>query len=160
VLKSKIEELRKQLNRIESGNTQKAASKDNGSSEVPGYYIPFDQMPSLGLQLARLMRETKVQEEVFRLLTSQYEIAKLEEAKDVNTIQILDLAKPPDKKSSPKPILIVGVSAFMALPIGVFLAFLLEQMHRFRMREPERYSEIAAYLKFRRKEKNTLPTSS
>ena len=136
MLKSKIAELQKQLRRIEEGNP----SKDD-------LFIPFKEMPALGLQLARLMREAKIQEEVFKLITTQYELAKIEEAKDVNTIQVLDWAVPPDKKSSPKRTLIVILSTLVAFFIAVFLAFFLEYIDRIKTDDPDRYQQLANNLK-------------
>jgi len=136
MLKSKIAELQKQLYKIEAGNP----AKDE-------FYIPFKQMPTLALQLARLMREAKIQEEVFKLLTSQYELAKIEEAKDVNTIQVLDRAIPPDRKSSPNRRLIVILSTLAAFFIAVFLAFFLEYIDRIKTDDPDRYQQLANNLK-------------
>ncbi|MBW1860928.1 MAG: lipopolysaccharide biosynthesis protein [Deltaproteobacteria bacterium] len=141
MLKSKIDELQKQLARIESGNPSK--DKDN-------FYIPFTELPNLGMKLARLMRETKIQEEVFGLLTSQYELAKIEEAKDMNTIQILDEAVPPDRKSGPKRRLIVILSTLVAFFLAVFLAFFMEFIQRIKTEDQERYQMMVDYLKFRK----------
>ena len=105
MLKSKIEELQRQLAKLETGGK----ALKNKSRHVPNetssdLFIPFDELPELGLELARLMREAKIQESVFELMTTQYELAKIEEAKDVNTIQVLDKAVPPDKKIKPQTI--------------------------------------------------------
>jgi outer membrane receptor protein involved in Fe transport len=50
-------------------------------------HIPFAQVPELGLELARLMRDVKVQETVYTLLTQQLEQAKSAEARDMPTVQ-------------------------------------------------------------------------
>ena len=139
MLKSKIEELQKQLAKIESGNPEKNA--DN-------FYIPFKELPDLGMRLARLMREAKIQEQVFELLTSQYEMAKIEEAKDMNTIQILDEAVPPDRKSGPKRSMIVILSTIVGFFIAVFLAFIKEFVLKVKTQDPERYSELVRGVKF------------
>jgi len=139
MLKSKIEELRKQLAKIESGNPEKDA--DN-------FYIPFKELPDLGMRLARLMREKKIQEEVFELLTSQYEMAKIEEAKDMNTIQILDEAVPTDMKSSPNRALIVILSTIVGFFIAVFFAFINDFVLKVRTKDPEKYKELIRGVKF------------
>jgi uncharacterized protein involved in exopolysaccharide biosynthesis len=120
-LKSKISELRKQLGKIESG-----------SAADGGFYIPFSEFPSLGLELARLLRETKIQEEVFKLVTTQYELAKIEEAKDVNTVQVLDRAVAPDQRSGPRRSLIISLSLLLAFFGAVFYAFTAEYVARLR----------------------------
>lgn len=145
MLKAKIAGLKEQLERIEKGSP---SSDKNGSDE---FFIPFNQIPDLGMKLARLMREAKIQEEVFKLITTQYEMAKIEEAKDMDTIQVLDRAVPPDKKSSPKRALIVILSTVVAFFLAVFLAFFMEYLHRVKTEDPERYHEISQAMKLRKK---------
>jgi G-rich domain on putative tyrosine kinase len=54
-----------------------------------------------------LYRRTKVNEAVFELLTKEYEIAKIQEAKEIPAAQVLDPATLPEKKSSPHRLLIM-----------------------------------------------------
>jgi uncharacterized protein involved in exopolysaccharide biosynthesis len=129
-LQAGINELQKQLSKIESGGDENA------------FYIPFNELPELGMQLARLTREFKIQENVFELLTSQYELAKIEEAKDVNTIQLLDKAVPPDKKAKPKRGLIVILCTFAAFFIAVFTAFFLEFVEKIKNEDEMRYKAL------------------
>jgi uncharacterized protein involved in exopolysaccharide biosynthesis len=151
MLKSKIRELKNQLARIESGSIGTASLKKNKPvKDDSDFYIPFDELPALGMQLIRLMREAKIQEEVFKLITTQYELAKIEEAKDVDTIQILDRAAPPDYKSSPKRAIIVILSTIVAFFLAVFLAFLAEYIHRLKTEDQERYQQLVRSIKFRK----------
>lgn len=151
MLKSKIAELENQLARIETGKLEKNPRQEKGMGrEASDFYIPFSELPELGLQLARLSREAKIQEKVFELLTSQYELAKIEEAKDVNTIQVLDRAVPPDRKSKPKRSNIVVLSAVVVFFLSVFLAFFLEYVKRLKTDDQERYYQIASHLRFRK----------
>ncbi len=75
--------------------------------------------PSLGMELGRLIRDVKIQAEIFKLVTNQYEMAEIEETKDINTIQVLDSVVPPDKISGPNRKLIV----LLAAGGGFFYAF-------------------------------------
>jgi tyrosine-protein kinase Etk/Wzc len=122
MLKTKIEELTKQLEAIERGEQPDA---DNQRSFQNGkksdFYIAFADLPRLGMQLMRLTREAKIQEKLFELLTAQYEIAQIEEAKDVDTIQVIDSAVPPEKKISPKRSMIVIISTLLSLLISFFV---------------------------------------
>lgn len=146
-LNSKIVELTRQLARIEKGNEGHAVVK-NASAKEPdsNLYISISEMPALGLQLARLEREARVQEEVYKLITSQYEVAKIEEAKDINTVQILDRAIPPDRKSGPKRTLIVGLSGVCGFFMAVFICFVLDFKDRLREQDPERYKQLVRNL--------------
>ncbi|MBW1911493.1 MAG: lipopolysaccharide biosynthesis protein [Deltaproteobacteria bacterium] len=139
MLKSKISELRKQLARIEGSISTKGT-----------LYIPFKELPALGMQLVRLMREAKIQEEVFKLITTQHELAKIEEAKDIDTIQILDRALPPDYKSSPKRSLIVILTTVVAFFLAVFLAFFMEYISRLKTEDQERYQQLVRSIRFRK----------
>jgi uncharacterized protein involved in exopolysaccharide biosynthesis len=108
MLKARIEELQKQLDSIEQGEKpQPGDSKLSATTKGTNFYLPFEDLPRLGMELARLTREAKIQEKLFELLTSQYEMARIEEAKDIDTIQVIDRAVPPEKKISPKRVRIV-----------------------------------------------------
>ena len=123
MLKAKIEELRKQLGAIEQGIKQETdASNPSTTGKEPNFYIPFDDLPRLSLELMRLTREAKIQEKLFELLIAQYEMARIEEAKDVDTIQVLDRAVVPEKKVSPKRSKIVIVSTILAFLVTAILA--------------------------------------
>ena len=108
-----------------------AEGKKSQSPSVPkDIFIPTEKIPDLGLQYARLFRDAKVQETLFGLLTQQYELARIQEAKDSPTVQVLDVAKAPEKKIRPKKALIILLSTMTALFLAVFLAFFLEFLEK------------------------------
>jgi tyrosine-protein kinase Etk/Wzc len=128
-LRSSLQELRKQLYMMESGK--------GGKGMLPGdrLHPAMITVPLLALDYGRLMRELKVQETLYTLLTSQYEQAKLVEARDTPTVQVLDQAVPAEKKSKPSIRLNMMIAGFLSLFIGMFLAFFLEYLERIRMRQ-------------------------
>jgi tyrosine-protein kinase Etk/Wzc len=128
-LRSSLQELRKQLYTMESGK--------GGKGMLPGdrLHPAMITVPLLALDYGRLMRELKVQETLYTLLTSQYEQAKLIEARDTPTVQVLDQAVPAEKKSKPSIRLNMMIAGFLSLFIGMFLAFFLEYLERIRMRQ-------------------------
>jgi uncharacterized protein involved in exopolysaccharide biosynthesis len=69
-------------------------------------YPPLRQLPRLAVPYADLYRRVKVQEGVFELLTQQYEVARIEEAKDVPVVRVIDPPGIPEKKSFPPRILL------------------------------------------------------
>lgn len=83
-----------------------------------------------GLENVRKLRELKFLEVTVELLTKQYEIAKIDEAKDAVLIQVVDRAIPPDYKSKPKRALIVTLTTLAAGFLAVLLAFVLEAIER------------------------------
>ncbi|MBS0170423.1 MAG: hypothetical protein JSR62_08710 [Nitrospira sp.] len=124
---SNIDELKKQLAMMESGK--------NGKGMLPGQdrlHPAMISVPELALQYARLFRQVKVQETLFTLLTSQYEQAKIAEARDTPTVQVLDPGVPADKRSRPRVLLNLAVAGVLALVLGVFLAFFLDYRARVR----------------------------
>ena len=64
---------------------------------IPG----FSEVPDLGLKLGRLIRDVEVQNKLYAFLTQQYEEAKIKEAKDTPTVQVLDYAILPQLKYKP-----------------------------------------------------------
>ena len=141
MLKSKISELLEQLARIETGAAE-------GEDKAGGYFIPFSRLPELGMQLAALLRETKTHEEVLKLLTAQHEIAKIEEAKDVNTVQVLDYAGVPDRTSGPARRVIVILATALGLIVACVLAVVLAYVDWLRSERAELYAEIVERLRF------------
>ncbi len=81
-------------------------------------YLPLRQVPRLAVPYANLYREVRVQETVYDLLTQQYEIARIQEAKDVPAVSVIDLPGIPEKKSFPPRAVLT-----MALAFGFFVLF-------------------------------------
>lgn len=130
-VRSSIEELKKQLSLLESGK--------GGKGMLPGdrLHPAMITVPGLALEYGRLLRELKVQETLYALLISQYEQAKLSEARDTPTVQVLDAAIPAEKKSKPSITLNVIIGGLLALFVGIFLAFFLEYLERIRARQAQ-----------------------
>lgn len=79
-----------------------------------------------GADNLRLLRDVKYREVVFELLARQYELAKIDEAKDSSIIQVMDPAVEPDRKSGPKKKQIVLISAFVAFLVAIFWVIVRE----------------------------------
>jgi uncharacterized protein involved in exopolysaccharide biosynthesis len=97
-LRARVTELRAQLGKMggESGTSAAPSSETDAS-----LYPAIRQLPLLGVTYADLYRQTKIQETVYELLTQQYELAKVQEAKEVPSVKVLDAAVVPTKKSFP-----------------------------------------------------------
>jgi uncharacterized protein involved in exopolysaccharide biosynthesis len=87
-------------------------------------------IPQLGTEYLRKMRELKSQETIYEQLTKQYEVAKLSEAKDVASIQILDEAVVPTKKSKPKRSMIVLLATSVAFIFSLCAVFVSEYLEK------------------------------
>ena len=78
-------------------------SADNSGplSRIGAEYPPLRQLPRLAVPYADIYRHVRVQEAVYEMLTQQYEIARIQEAKDVPVIRVIDAPGIPEKKSFP-----------------------------------------------------------
>jgi len=123
-VQSSISELRKQLQIMETGKS--------GKERLPGDRLrpAITSVPTLALEYGRLARDLKVQETLYALLISQYEQAKLTEARDTPTVQVLDPAIPAERKSRPKILLNVLIAGILSLFVGIFWAFVRGAMDR------------------------------
>jgi uncharacterized protein involved in exopolysaccharide biosynthesis len=139
-LRTKTTQIRKQLEKMEFGD------QDTESEKSQVLYVPFSEVPKLGLELARLTRDLKIQEAIFELLSSQYEQAKIQEAKDTPTIQVLDRAVPPEKRSRPKRAMMVILAGIASLFVGIVFTFGLEYLQATRKRNPEEFRKIEQLL--------------
>lgn len=88
---------------------------NNGANEGGELYPPLRQLPRLAVPYADLYRTVKVQETVFELLTQQYEIARIQEAKDIPVVSVIDSPGVPEKKSFPPRLLLALALTLLAL---------------------------------------------
>jgi uncharacterized protein involved in exopolysaccharide biosynthesis len=109
-VQSRIAELRHQLDKIGGVPSENAESptKSPGASVYPS----LRQLPMLGVTYADMYRRTKVQEVLFEILTKQYELAKVAEAKELPSVRVLDPAEVPERKAGPvrSNIVLLGIS--------------------------------------------------
>jgi len=124
-----IANLRSQIARLEGAGS-------DGS--MPG----VGAMPQLGQEYMRLMREFKIQESLVELLTKQYEMTKLNEAKDVVPFQLFQSAKVPELKSKPKRSLMVILATVTSGFVMVFLAFIREYTSKMNDEDRKRWQEL------------------
>lgn len=135
-VKASIANIRGQIARLEG---------EGRGSSIPS----VGTAPSLGQEYLRLMREFKIQETLVELLTKQYEMAKLNEVKDVSGLQVLQKARVPDKKTKPKRALIVLFVTFASFMSSLFLAFIMEYAERMPDGERERWRALRRCLPVR-----------
>ncbi len=87
--------------------------------------VRFGNSPQLQLQLARLDREVQTRADVYRLLSREYEVARIEEKRDTPTFSIIDPATPPVRKHQPRVLLNIVVAVFCAVGLRFALASLI-----------------------------------
>ena len=123
-LRRRIDEMNRQLARMQYGDGSTRRAADGAGRR--DFVVPFSQVPGVGLELARLTREVKVQETMMTLLTQQVEQARIAEAKDLPVVQLLDRAVPAQRASKPRLIVNLAVAGVASLFAAVLLAFVLE----------------------------------
>ena len=119
-VRARISELKKQLEKIEGKGED--ASAPSGQQQ-DSLYPSIRRLPVLGVTYADLYRRTRVQEAVFETLTKEYELAKVQEAKEIPTVRVLDPPDVPDKKSFPPRRLVALLGTVFALAMGTAWIF-------------------------------------
>jgi capsule polysaccharide export protein KpsE/RkpR len=121
-LNARVEELRKQLEKLGGTNASGdrsaslAADRPGDLPAAPGGGLPYPTIHSLPLleaKYADYYRRAKIQETVYELLTEQFELAKVQEAKETPSVKVLDPGTIPEKKSYPPRLLIMLAGTFL-----------------------------------------------
>lgn len=128
-----VNSLRQQLSALEAGRS---------SGEQTRFDIPLKDYPARSLRYLRALREVKVQEAIYELLTQQYEQFRIQESRDTPTVQVLDRAVPPLLKARPiRSLLCIGITA-VGFVLSVLLAGALEWLRQTRERAPARFEQL------------------
>jgi len=94
---ARVNELQRQLQKLGGNQDGAVDAKAQGDSMYPS----IKKLPLLGITYADLYRQMRVKEAVFETLTQQYELAKLEEVKQIPSVRVLDAPEIPERKSFP-----------------------------------------------------------
>jgi uncharacterized protein involved in exopolysaccharide biosynthesis len=108
---------------VSTGTGGETMMDKGGKIDKNDFYPPLRQLPRLAVPYADLYRRVRVQETVFELLTQQYEMARIEEAKDVPVVSVIDPPGIPEKKAFPPRLLVALL--FTAFVFAVVSALIL-----------------------------------
>jgi capsule polysaccharide export protein KpsE/RkpR len=131
-LRQEVEASRAELRKYERGSGA-------GGFGV-GFGVSFQHLPEVAAQFARKYLDFKVQQEAFATLYQQYEYARVLEARDAPALTVLDYAVPPERRSFPRRMIIVGAVFLFSLTIGLFVAFGAEYFDLLRVARPDEYA--------------------
>jgi len=109
---ARITELQHQLNKF-SGPLPTSSSDGHGASQDP--YPVLRELPVLGVPWADRYRDVKMEETVFEVLTKEYELAKVQEAKEIPSVKVLDAPEVPEYKAFPPRLLIIFIGVSLSL---------------------------------------------
>lgn len=140
---ARIDALHRELTQLTGSSaplpTPSSDSITQSNAEDKGeLYPPLRQLPRLAVPYADLYRRVKVQETVFALLTQQYEIARIEEAKDTPVVSVIDTPGVPEKKSFPPRLLITLLLTFVSVLATSTLLLLREGWSQVSPADPRR----------------------
>lgn len=90
----------------------------NSGGGTDGPYPSARELPVLGVGYADRLRRVKVDEAVFETLTKEYELAKVQEAKEIPTVKVLDPPNVPERKSFPPRLVIMVFGTIFAGILG------------------------------------------
>lgn len=140
-LKAKVTEAQVRLQSMQGSYTNQA----------PEYKLAQAQYRALAEQLVKAedtnsanetddyiskYREFKYQETLFELFAKQFELAKVDEAKEGALIQVVDVAHPPEKKSKPRKAMFAVVST-LAAGFGLLCFVFVRQAWRNAKKDPD-----------------------
>ena len=159
-LNARVEELRKQLEKL--GGTQAkgvpgAVSPAEQTADSPAAsanglpYPTIKNLPLLGAKYADYYRRAKIEETIYELLTEQYELAKVQEAKETPSVKALDPARIPEKKSFPPFLVIMSLGTVLASALSVIWVLGSARWEEVDPSDPRKAfaQEVAATLKAR-----------
>ena len=124
VTQAKIAELQHELDKMGGSSAPLADASPGDSTANPSSstaFLPLRQVPRLAVPYANLYRELRVQETVYGLLTQQYEVARIQEAKDIPVINIIDAPGIPEKKSFPPRTVLSLASTLLIVLIACWI---------------------------------------
>ena len=113
--KQELEEIKARYADLQTGS-------DSSRIDTTDIYVPFLKVPDMAVQIAELKRDVQVQESVWELLNRQYYQAKIEEARNTPSIQVLDPAVPPPFRSAPQRKFIVITLGLLGFVFSIFYA--------------------------------------
>src|SRR2546429_8539540 len=119
-VRARIAELKRQLEKLDGKGEQDLEP----AGQQPDYLYPsIRKLPLLGVTYADLYRRTRVQEAVYESLTKEYELAKVQEVKEIPTVKVLDHPNIPGKKSFPPRLLIMLLGTAFAVVVATTWVF-------------------------------------
>jgi uncharacterized protein involved in exopolysaccharide biosynthesis len=110
---ARAHELQKKLDEMGGAGTGESAKGE------PALYSSMRKLPILGVTYADLFRQTKIEEAVYEMLTELYELAKVEEAKEIPSVRVLDEATVPTRKTFPPRTVITVIGTLLGLALAI-----------------------------------------
>jgi capsule polysaccharide export protein KpsE/RkpR len=140
-LRARIAELQRQLTMMGGGGAEDTQNSKNQDQLYPS----IRKLPLLGVRWADLYRQTKIAETVYDMLRQRYELARIEEAKEVPTVKVLDEPAVPEKKASPHRLIIILICTLITLLGASVWVIGKERWQQVDPQHPKKLLAITAY---------------
>ena len=138
-----------ELAKLENGSAPIASAKNTIETPAGDVNANATKSPENGTSNIQLLRDVKYYQMLYEMLAKQYEVARLDEAKDIPIIQVLDKAVEPERKFKPQRALLTIAAAFLGLILALVAAFVSEAMNQQQSAEQaEKWRQLKIYLKF------------
>jgi len=105
-----------------SQRVYEAKLREYETGDAPGIMPSLDKTSRIFPEYAKMIRDIEVQNQLVLFLTKEHEQARLQEARDVSPLIIVDASNVPEYKARPKRLLIIMVVVFVEnlLFVGFF----------------------------------------
>jgi tyrosine-protein kinase Etk/Wzc len=133
--------LTREIGLLESQLTQ---LERGGNLDSTAFRVPLAQFPARSAAYARALRDVKIQEALYELLTEQFEQYRIMELRDTPTLQVLDTATPADKRYRPIRWLICTIATGLAFLFSCAVALALDGWERLRRERPDQWRVLDA----------------
>jgi capsule polysaccharide export protein KpsE/RkpR len=130
---------------LQRANEQSNKGPEDENLDATHPYPGLRELPRLGIRWANLYRTVRIHETVFDLLSEQYEMARIDEAKSIPTVGIIDFPNIPERKSGPHRLLIVLISTMFS--IGMTAIYLLARRCWLELDDFDPRRELATQIK-------------
>lgn len=139
-LQARIGELRNQLQKLGGApDTSSPAGREDST------YPSIRQLPLLGVTYFDLFRQTKIEETIYEFLSQQYEMAKVQEAKELPNARVLDAPVVAERKAGPIRSLIILVGTLFCMACGMVWVLAQARWNDFDSEDPRKKLAIEIY---------------
>jgi len=134
--KTSLETLEKQFNKLKLGTS------DLANAPFSSMFLSVEKLPELAQKYAKIYSELLLQSKLQEFLLPEYEQAKLQLLKKKPTLQVIDSAIPPDKKSKPKKALVILGALLVSFILNFLYMIFIEHFVWMKSNKPEEYVKI------------------
>jgi tyrosine-protein kinase Etk/Wzc len=145
-----VKRVERELAELQAQSAKMSQTERSGANMGEGdLQVPTRRVPEANLEYLRAARELKYHESLYDFLGKQLEAARIDESKNAVTVQVVDKAVEPERKSSPKRLLIVAVTAVASFLLSCLGVLIWEAIRR-KQQDPTERARIAQLQRYLR----------